>query len=68
MARRCSLAIAAGFPHTAFLIAPGCATWQALTRKIDPAELVNLSTFDSTMGMPMPLDVQVCADGTHAWV
>ena len=38
---------------------------QALTRKVDPAELVNLSTFDSTMGMPMPLDVQVCADGAH---
>ena len=38
---------------------------QALTRKVDPAELVNLSSFDSTMGMPMPLDVQVCADGAH---
>jgi hypothetical protein len=43
----------------------GVPPWQALTRKVDPADLVNLSTFDSTMGMPMPLDVQVCADGAH---
>ena len=51
-------------PTCGFLIL-WSATWQALTRKIDPAELVNLSTFDSTMGMPMPLDVQVCTGGGH---
>lgn len=40
------------------LLTPPTAS-QALTKKKDPAAMVNLSTFDKAFAMPVPLEIQV---------